>query len=172
MSRDYVLEPFRPEVHLQIDYARELNPQQLAAVTAPPGPPVNTASFLDRLDARWLQSAWGDGRHPRQAGQARAAARHLADIQLRFATLLGRLGPALDGPGRLEEADAWYSILEGTREPSVAEAQAMAITELAARAATDLSGEQRAMLLAADDYSAVSRRVPMSNLYEQGRPSG
>ena len=38
MSRDYVLEPFHSGVHLQIDYARELNPQQLAAVTAPPGP--------------------------------------------------------------------------------------------------------------------------------------
>ncbi len=38
MSRDYVLEPFQSEVHLQIDYARELNPQQCAAVTAPPGP--------------------------------------------------------------------------------------------------------------------------------------
>ncbi|HEX4263784.1 MAG TPA: ATP-dependent helicase [Verrucomicrobiae bacterium] len=38
MSRDYVLQPFRAEVHLQIDYARELNEQQLAAVTAPPGP--------------------------------------------------------------------------------------------------------------------------------------
>ncbi len=38
MSRDYVIENFKPEVHLQIDYARELNPQQLAAVTAPPGP--------------------------------------------------------------------------------------------------------------------------------------
>src|SRR5512139_896588 len=38
MSRDYVLQPFRPPVNLQIDYARELNPQQLAAVTAPPGP--------------------------------------------------------------------------------------------------------------------------------------
>ena len=38
MSRDYVLEPFHAAVHLQIDYARELNPQQLAAVTAPPGP--------------------------------------------------------------------------------------------------------------------------------------
>ena len=38
MSRDYVIEKFKPEVHLQIDYARELNPQQLAAVTAPPGP--------------------------------------------------------------------------------------------------------------------------------------
>src|SRR5208337_3395189 len=37
MSRDYVLEPFHSAVHLQIDYARELNPQQLAAVTAPPG---------------------------------------------------------------------------------------------------------------------------------------
>src|SRR5215467_7069752 len=38
MSRDYVLQPFRPPIHLQIDYARELNPQQHAAVTAPPGP--------------------------------------------------------------------------------------------------------------------------------------
>jgi len=38
MSREYVLQPFRSPVHLQIDYDRELNPQQLAAVTAPPGP--------------------------------------------------------------------------------------------------------------------------------------
>ncbi|MGD0744724.1 MAG: UvrD-helicase domain-containing protein [Verrucomicrobiota bacterium] len=38
MSRDYVLEPFHSAVQLQIDYAHELNPQQLAAVTAPPGP--------------------------------------------------------------------------------------------------------------------------------------
>ena len=38
MSRDYILQPFRAPLHLQIDYARELNPQQLAAVTAPPGP--------------------------------------------------------------------------------------------------------------------------------------
>ncbi|MGH7972476.1 MAG: ATP-dependent helicase, partial [Limisphaerales bacterium] len=38
MSREYVLHEFRAPVHLQIDYARELNPQQFAAVTAPPGP--------------------------------------------------------------------------------------------------------------------------------------
>src|SRR5271154_1511915 len=38
MSRDYVLEDSKPEFHPQIDYAHELNPQQLAAVTAPPGP--------------------------------------------------------------------------------------------------------------------------------------
>jgi DNA helicase-2/ATP-dependent DNA helicase PcrA len=38
MSRDYVLQSFHAPVHLQIDYARELNEQQHAAVTAPPGP--------------------------------------------------------------------------------------------------------------------------------------
>src|SRR5205814_1086751 len=38
MSRDYVVQPFRAPVNLQIDYAHELNPQQRAAVTAPPGP--------------------------------------------------------------------------------------------------------------------------------------
>src|SRR6266853_2048072 len=38
MSREYVLRPFGGAVHLQIDYARELNEQQFAAVTAPPGP--------------------------------------------------------------------------------------------------------------------------------------
>lgn len=38
MSREYVLEPFRSPIELQIDYAKELNSQQHAAVTAPPGP--------------------------------------------------------------------------------------------------------------------------------------
>src|SRR5882724_7956148 len=38
MSREYILHPFRAPVQLQIDYAKELNGQQYAAVTAPPGP--------------------------------------------------------------------------------------------------------------------------------------
>ncbi|MFM2294444.1 MAG: hypothetical protein RLZZ350_857 [Verrucomicrobiota bacterium] len=38
MSHDYILQPFQPKVELQIDYARELNAQQHAAVTALPGP--------------------------------------------------------------------------------------------------------------------------------------
>jgi DNA helicase-2/ATP-dependent DNA helicase PcrA len=38
MSRDYVLQPFQAPVDLQIDYAKELNPQQHDAVTAKPGP--------------------------------------------------------------------------------------------------------------------------------------
>ena len=33
-----MLQPFNPPVHLHIDYAKELNEQQHAAVTAPPGP--------------------------------------------------------------------------------------------------------------------------------------
>jgi hypothetical protein len=153
-------------------YADILQAVLILAVTAPGGPPLNAAAFLDRLDAKWLQRAWSDGRHREELGQVRAAARHLPDIRLRFVTLLGRLGPALDGPGNLTEYDAWYCILEGTREPSVAEAQAMAITELTAHAATDLGAEPREMLLAMDDYSAVSGRVPLSNLYERGRALG
>jgi DNA helicase-2/ATP-dependent DNA helicase PcrA len=38
MSHEYVLKPFTPEIRLNIDYTRELNEQQFAAVTAPPGP--------------------------------------------------------------------------------------------------------------------------------------
>src|SRR6478735_1525677 len=38
MSREYVLQPFQAPVEFQIDYARELNEQQHAAVTALPGP--------------------------------------------------------------------------------------------------------------------------------------
>jgi DNA helicase-2/ATP-dependent DNA helicase PcrA len=38
MTRDYALKPFRAPVDLHIDYAKELNEQQHAAVTAVPGP--------------------------------------------------------------------------------------------------------------------------------------
>ena len=141
------------------------------AVGAPPGPPGSAQQFLDRLDPGWLEDAYATGR-PGELAMLRAARPHVGDIQLRYTTLLGRLGPALDGPGRLADADAWYFILEGTSEPSVAEAQAMALTELIAHAATDRRAEPRSMLLAADDYSAVSRRVPLSNLDERGRSLG
>jgi hypothetical protein len=96
----------------------------------------------------------------------------LADVSLRYRTLLERLGPALDGPGTLTDADAWYFILEGTREQSVAQVQAMAVTELVAHAATTRYHEPRAILLACDDYSAVSARAPLWQLYERGRSLG
>jgi hypothetical protein len=48
----------------------------------------------------------------------------------------------------------------------------MALTELVAHAATSPHGEPRAILLACDDYSAVSGRVPLWQLYERGRSLG
>ncbi len=104
------------------------------AVTAPPGPPASAAEFLARLDPGWLEPAWAED--PSRLAAVNAARRVLPDVSLRYRTLLERLGPALDGPGQLTDADAWYFILEGTREQSVAEAQALAITELVAHAAT------------------------------------
>jgi hypothetical protein len=140
------------------------------AVTAPPGPPADGAAFLDRLEPGWLETVYaGDSS---RLGAVAAARRNLGDVSLRYRTLLSRLGPGLDGPGALADADAWYFILEGTREQSVAEAQAMAITELVAHAATSPDGEPRAILLACDDYSAVSGRVPLWQLYERGRSLG
>jgi DNA helicase-2/ATP-dependent DNA helicase PcrA len=38
MSRDYVIKPFRSPLELHVNYERDLNDQQRAAVTAPPGP--------------------------------------------------------------------------------------------------------------------------------------
>jgi len=140
------------------------------AVTAPPGPPADGAEFLDRLEPGWLEAAYAEDAS--RLGAVAAARRSLGDVSLRYRTLLSRLGQGLDGPGALADADAWYFILEGTREQSVAEAQAMALTELVAHAATDPHGEPRAILLACDDYSAVSGRVALWQLYERGRSLG
>ena len=38
MTRNYTIERVPRHAESQIDYASELNPQQFAAVTAPPGP--------------------------------------------------------------------------------------------------------------------------------------
>jgi hypothetical protein len=123
---------------------------------------------VDRLEAGWLDAAYAGGRSP--AG--RRDRRTLPDVALRYRTLLSRLGPALDGPGVLADAGAWYFVLQDTREQSVAEAQAMALTELVAHTATARDTEPRAILLACDDYSAVSGRVPLWQLHERGRSLG
>ena len=67
-----------------------------------------------RLEPGWLEAAY-IGDPPRLAALA-GSKRHLRDIGLRYRTTLARLGPALDHGGSLTGADAWYFILEGTRE--------------------------------------------------------
>ena len=140
------------------------------AVTALPGPPGGAAEFTNRLDQAWLERAYaGDWA---RLSAVRAAAKHLPDIALRYRTLLDRLGPGFDGTRSLGDADAWYLILEGTSQHSVAQVQALAVTELLACAATSMSTEPRQILLACDDYSAVSGKVPLWQLYERGRSLG
>src|SRR5215470_4854677 len=100
-----------------------------------------------------------------------SASRHLADVALRLRTLFRRLGGGLDGPGGFGDADAWYFILEGTEQPAVAEAQARAIVDLLASFAVR-GPPRRDILLAVDEFSAVSRRLPIWQLYERARSLG
>jgi len=143
------------------------------AVSAPCGPPASSADFLARLDTGWLSLAYSSG-HEAELALVRSAARQVGDIGLRFRTLLRRLGGGLDGAGGFGDADAWYCILEGTAEISVAQAQARALVDLLASYAAGRAGplEGREILLAVDEFSAVSRRLPVWQLYERARSLG
>jgi hypothetical protein len=142
------------------------------AVGAPGGPPASGAEFLRRLDPGWLTLAYAGAGTADEAALVRSASRHIADIALRFRTLLRRLGDALDGPGDFGAADAWYCILEGTADVAAAEAQARALADLLARFAVTGPGAGREILLAVDEFSAVSRRLPIWQLYERARSLG
>ena len=133
------------------------------ALAAPGGPPTDAASFLDRLDSRLARIGLrrrrprsGHDPHPRRPAHIWATSSSAAP------PCSAASARPWTAPAPCTDADVWYCILEGTREHSVAETQAMALTELVAHAATDPGTERRAILLAADDYSAVSRRVPIS----------
>jgi hypothetical protein len=145
------------------------------AVNAPGGPPTSGDDFLARLDPDWLAAAYSGGGHDAELGLLRSAARQVGDIALRYRTLLRRLGRGLDGPGGFGDADAWYCILEGTAEISVSEAQARALVDLLASYAVHGPGQAgggREILLAVDEFSAVSRRLPIWQLYERARSLG
>jgi hypothetical protein len=148
-------------------YADVMEAVVALAVEAPVGPPVSTADFLARLDPAWLTLAWlGD---EDRAGLIRTSARQVPDVALRFRTLFRRLGAGLDGPGNFPDADAWYCILEGTAEIAVAEAQARALVDLLT---SYVANARRQVLLAVDEFSAVSRRLPIWQLYERARSLG
>jgi Type IV secretion-system coupling protein DNA-binding domain len=140
------------------------------AVGAPCGPPAGAADFLSRLDPGWLAVAYSGAGHGEQVALLRSAARHVSDVALRFRTLLRRLGNGLDGPGSYADGDAWYCILEGTADAAVAEAQARALVDLLAHYAAH--GPGREILLAVDEFGAVSRRLPIWQLYERARSLG
>jgi hypothetical protein len=139
------------------------------AVGAPCGPPAGSADFLARLDADWLTAAYAAAGDAAAVARVRSGKRAFDDVSLRFSALWRRLGAGLDGGGSFADADAWYCILEGTAEAAVAEAQARALTDLLASYAT---GGGREILLAVDEFSSVSRRLPIWQLYERARSLG
>ena len=164
-------------------YADVLEEIVRLAVEAPCGPPSSSADFLGRLDANWLALAYAGAPDDRAAGLLRSSAGHVSDVALRYRALLRRLGAGLDGPGGFGDADAWYCILEGTAEIAVAEAQARALVDLLAwfaaggspgstAAGSPGAGGRRDILLAVDEFSAVSRRLPIWQLYERARSLG
>ena len=156
------------------------------AVSAPPGPPSCAADFLARLDPAWLAAAYAAAGRAADLAMIRGSARQVTDVALRFRALFRRLGPGLDGPGGFGDADVWYCILEGTAEVAVAEAQAKALVDLltsyVARGAgaggagagggASAGGRPAEVLLAVDEFSAVSRRLPVHQLYERARSLG
>jgi hypothetical protein len=139
------------------------------AVCAPCGPPANSADFLARLDADWLAAVYGAHGDGEAVTTIRSGKKAFEDVKLRFRALWRRLGAGLDGGSSFTDADAWYCVLEGTAEASVAEAQARALTDLLAYHA--LRGD-REILLCVDEFSAVSRRLPIWRLYERSRSLG
>jgi hypothetical protein len=139
------------------------------AVFAPCGPPASAADFLARLDSDWLAAAYAAAGDGAAVTAARSGKKAFEDVCLRFRALWRRLGAGLDGGGTFADADAWYCILEGTAEVAVAEAQARALTDLLASYATAGRSE---ILLAVDEFSSVSRRLPIWQLYERARSLG
>ncbi len=151
-------------------YADVMDAVVSMAIMAPCGPPASSADFLSRLDADWLALAHASDPAARNA--MRWSAKQVADVALRFRALFRRLGTGLDGPGSFDDADVWYCILEGTAETAVAEAQAKALVEILAAYAARPGGSGAEILLAVDEFSAVSRRVPIWHLYERARSLG
>ena len=172
-------------------YADVLEEIVRLAVEAPCGPPASTADFL----AGWTRTGWA---WPTQAPRTAVPPGCCVPRPGTSATWRCGTGPCcacwaagLDGPGGFGDADAWYCILEGTAEIAVAEAQARALVDLLAwfaaggspggtfparrrpgRHAPAGARARRDILLAVDEFSAVSRRLPIWQLYERARSLG
>jgi hypothetical protein len=152
-------------------YADVMEALVALAVEAPCGPPSSASDLLSRLEPGWLSLAYAAAGSPADHALIASASRHLTDVALRFRTLFRRLGDGLDGHGGFADADVWYCILEGTDEVTVAEGQARALVDLLASFAVRSAG-RREILLAVDEFSAVSRRLPIWQLYERARSLG
>ena len=100
MSREYSLHPLRAPVELQIDYARELNEQQHAAVVAPPGPALVIAGAgSGKTRTLTYRVAWliEQGISPERILLLTFTNKSAREMMRRVADLLGRELPELWG---------------------------------------------------------------------------
>ena len=141
------------------------------AVEAPPGPPAGSADFLSRLDADWLAQAYSGPGDAQALATLRSGSHLIPDVALRFRSLWRRLGTGFEPAGSFADADVWYCILEGTAATAVAEAQARALVDMLA-SYVSTPGHGSEVLLSVDEFSAVSRRLPIWTLYERARSLG
>lgn len=135
----------------------ELREALLHLVVDMPGrrPPRNSVEFLERMNPDDLRSEWAS--HPVEAQMVRAVTegREPAyfDAVLKYSNLFRNLGASLDAGRPLNDFDALYYAVAGTRRPKEARAQAGAMIQLI----TDLlHREQRHVTVIVDEYSAVS----------------
>ena len=161
-------------------YADVMEAVVALAVEAPGGPPVSAADFLARLDPGWLAGAysaggvldggtrpsWPDPLGVPAGRRRRAAVPHPVPAAGRRP---GRARAA--SPTRTPGTASWRA----PPRSRVAEAQARALVDLLASyvtAARAGGGQAREILLAVDEFSAVSRRLPIWQLYERARSLG
>lgn len=119
-------------------------------------PPRSSVEFLRRINEHWLRTAWAG--HAIELGMVSAVCEGrepaYKDALLKYANLFRNLGRALDAGSDLDDYDALYIAVAGTRRPKEAQAQAQAIIQLV----SDLLHRKakRKVTVILDEYSAVS----------------
>ena len=154
-------------------YADILQAALTLAVAAPGRAAAERRRVPGPAGRRWLQHAWGDGRHPGQLARVRRRAPGTCP------TSSSGSPPCSAGSARPWTALApWPTPTPGTSSwkapasPPSPRPRPWPSPNWSPTPPPTRTAEPRAILLAADDYSAVSRRVPLSNLYERGRSLG
>lgn len=118
--------------------------------------PRSSVEFLRRIEPTWLETAWHG--HPIEMAMVTAVTEGRdpvwKDAILKYSNLFRNLGRSLDAGQDLDDFDAIYLAVAGTRRPKEARAQAAALIQLV----SDLLHRKtkRKVTVILDEYSAVS----------------
>ena len=122
-----------------------------------------------RLARRRLRRLAGRAARARCCGRRR---RTSATSRCGSGPCSGGSARAWTGPAASATRTPGTASWRGPSEIAVAEAQARALVDILASYAAQGQGSQREILLAVDEFSAVSRRLPIWQLYERARSLG